>query len=162
MKAVPNIIQERRLLEEVRLFLSTFLPHLPTFPRSTILSLSIYATPSKTTRIVSSSSTSCWVVIYAVCPFPSLPSPTTPRSLLPSPSRAPRFYGGKRRPLLRRPVILWSFLHPRHGNHAQVSMTAFFRISFILTPFFSTPISLSQGHQTRQHSPRRERQCSSN
>ena len=56
MKAVANIVQERRLLEEVStrsitLYLSDH--------RLTILSSSICDTPFKTTRTVSSSWTSC-------------------------------------------------------------------------------------------------------
>jgi hypothetical protein len=52
MKAVANVIQERRLLEEVRAIFP--LPHFiaDLFIRLTIHLSSIYDTPSKTTRTV--------------------------------------------------------------------------------------------------------------
>lgn len=70
-KAIANIIQERRLLEEVR--------HLPTYAiipnltppvmlhRLTTLLLSTSVTHFRTILIVFSYSTSCWEVTYDVC-----------------------------------------------------------------------------------------------
>lgn len=74
MKAVANIIQERRILEEV-CCISTecsleayyaFASTSPSLNRSTIPSLSICVLPSKTTKTASLFSISCWVVICDV------------------------------------------------------------------------------------------------
>jgi len=68
MKAVGNIIQERRLLEKVGCYLSPSLPrYIPRRNcRSTTRSPSTFGTRSKTTRTASSSSTSCSAVTFVV------------------------------------------------------------------------------------------------
>lgn len=64
-KAVANIIQERRLLEEV-CHAYCFAVYLQIVRRSTILSLSIYDTPFKTTKIAFLFWTLCSEVTFAV------------------------------------------------------------------------------------------------
>jgi hypothetical protein len=102
MKAVANIIQERRLLEEVSVSTATY--SLPTHStdRSTILSSSTFAMHFKTMKIVSSSWISCSVVTYDVrsARF-SLPFHLA-RSNLFSPSRTARLVARGYSTLLRR------------------------------------------------------------
>ena len=67
MKAVANIIQERRLLEEVGSVSSDALaPYLTEAPRSTTPLSSTCGMPSRTTRTVSSCWISCWEATFDV------------------------------------------------------------------------------------------------
>jgi serine/threonine kinase 32 len=90
MKAVANIVQERRLLEEVRRRThSCAFPNIPLFfvgPRSTIPLLSTCATLSRMTRTAFSSSTLCLVAISAVRVSHYPPSPAAPIVALHSPT----------------------------------------------------------------------------
>ena len=108
MKAVANIVQERRLLEEVRSSVSPTIS-LISLCRSTIPLSSTSDMRSRTTTTVSLSSISCSAVICAVRPLPFSP-------LLPSPSHSPsrpaRLPARSHRPILRRRAVLCPRLSP--------------------------------------------------
>lgn len=122
MKAVPNVIQERRLLEEVRPKHRAVPSHVHLFRcnRSITPSLSTCAMPSKTTKTVSSFSISCSAATYDVR-FLSFTC-HVPTHLLSTPSPSRTFGISSRRDgaVLRRTVVISPFLPPRYGHHAPV------------------------------------------
>ena len=121
MKAVANIIQERRLLEEVcRIFGSHCFP--PTFtcavPRSITHSSSTCVMRSRMMRTASLCWISCLEGICAVRPYlpPPVPFTHTPRS----PPRAQGSHTRRGRAFLGRGALLWPCIPSQAENRPQV------------------------------------------
>jgi len=141
-KAVANIIQERRLLEEVRH--RSYIPFAFSTPlcRSITHSWSTSATLSKTMIIASSFLTSCLVVIFDVSPDFHLSCV----GYLSYHRRSHKYQGqlsGERSSLLDSRAGLWCGISSQQWHNASVCILKF---SVAAVP------NVKQRYQTRQHS----------
>jgi hypothetical protein len=141
-KAVANIIQERRLLEEVRH--RSYIPFTSSTPlcRSITPSWSTSAMLSRTMIIASSYLTSCLVVIFDVSPDFHLPCV----GYLSDRCRSPKYQrqvSGGRSSLLDSRAGLWYGISSQQRHNASVCLLNF---SVAVTS------NVKQRYQTRQHS----------
>jgi hypothetical protein len=150
-KAVANIIQERRLLEEVRH--RSYIPFTSSPPlcRSITLSWSTSAMLSRTMIIASSFLTSCLVVIFDVSPDFHLSCVGYLSDRRRSHKCQNQLSGG-RSSLLDGRAGLWCGISSQQWHNASVCISNF---SVVITP------NVKQRYQTRQHCSGCERTCRS-